>query len=78
MVTFESRINGIPCLIEAQITYGHNGNQWEPPCPTEVEITIQDRRGRPAPWLARMLDQHNKTRIENEALEADAKEWKCV
>lgn len=74
-VQIETRINRIPCQVEATIQYGHDGGLWEPPCPTEVELTVLDRRGKPAPWLARMLDREDTNRIKAEALQADAEQW---
>jgi len=74
-IEFATTVNGIPCRAQAVIQYGHDGGLWEPPCPTEVELTVLDRRGKPAPWLARMLDRHETDRIKKEALEADAEQW---
>lgn len=74
-VEFDSRVCGIPCKILAHIEYGHDGGLYEPPCPTEVDITVLDTGGNPAPWLASKLSHSEITRIENEALEEDAALW---
>jgi len=71
MMTFESKIQGIPCIIKVHYAlvvpgspradsdidyYGYS----------ECDYTICDRRGRPAPWLNRKATSDDITRIENE------------
>ena len=41
----------------------------DPPEPAEVEFTVLDRRGRPAPWLAKKMSQADVERIADAALE---------
>ncbi len=68
-VEFESRINGIPCLIEARIIPGSPGNLYEPPEPDDVEFRVLDRRGRSADWLRRKLSREDTHRIKREAFD---------
>lgn len=72
----ESRVAGIPCLIEVTTlnvvkgSYSHNAaSDWDYYGYNEVEFNVLDRRGRPAPWLERKLTPADKQRIENEILE---------
>lgn len=68
---FEARVCGIPCIVA--VLY------WEPYalakisgppedcCPEEGgcgEWELRDRRGRPAPWLERKLDDEERQRID--------------
>lgn len=69
--TFDTRISGIPCQIDARITYGYPASEWEPEGRDEVEVIVLDRHGRPAPWIARKLTQADINRIKTEAVEAD-------
>ena len=39
----------------------------------DIEFTVCDRRGRPAPWLANKLTDADVRRIESEILEQDHK-----
>lgn len=72
----ETRISGIPCLIEASVngtytpakTDADPGRCYEAEYP-EIEFDVLDRRGRPAPWLAKKLTQADTNRIENLILE---------
>lgn len=73
----ETRISGIPCLVEADV-YGSRGSysynaasDWDYYGYVEVgELTIMDRRGRPAPWLEVKLTDKEIERIECELIEA--------
>lgn len=68
---FESRVCGIPCIIEAEVfvsspTYGDSSADdcWGY---TDIESwRVLDRNGRPAPWLERKLNQSEIERIESE------------
>lgn len=72
-----TRIAGIPCQIEVtsysggtpEYRRGHPDN-WEPEDPPEITWEVQDRNGRPAPWLARKMTDKDISRIEAELLEA--------
>lgn len=71
----QTRISGIPARIEVTSyipwrparLYGHP-DSWAP-AEGEIEWEVLDRRGRPAPWLAKKLDQQDRHRIELELLE---------
>lgn len=71
----ESRVAGIPCLIElvsAHVTKGNYSPRAETPdeyygC-KEIEFNVLDRRGRDAPWLANKLTDDDARRIECELL----------
>ncbi len=68
----EARVCGIPCLIN--VTY----QSYEPPRPHiwdsdldyyggwDVEWSLHDTRGRPAPWLERKLSQRDRDRLTDE------------
>ena len=68
----ETNIKGIPCLVNV-MTFTK-----VPPDPTtwvsaldfygytEIEFEVLDRRGSPAPWLERKLDDEERSRIEGE------------
>ena len=72
----ESTVAGIPCLV--QIDYVFVQRPLGPSADSdldcygyaEVEFTVLDRRGRPAPWLSKKLTAPEIERIENEILEA--------
>ena len=72
----QSTVSGIPCLIQVDrcyVTQGTYSRQAETPeeyygaC--EIEFTVCDRRGRPAPWLEKKLTDDDIARIETEILE---------
>jgi hypothetical protein len=70
-------VAGIPCI--ARVThydpgdpgrlYGHPDDQY-PPEPAELDWTILDGRGRPAPWLERKMDDQDIDRIGSALLRA--------
>lgn len=77
----EARISGIPCLVQV------DSYDTVPPCRgsartapsemdyrggAEVEFTVCDRNGRPAPWLERKMSDDERTTIE-ERIIADHK-----
>lgn len=72
----QTHIAGIPCRIEFTVTgqYIPARTNAEPDYCHEaeypdIEFEVLDRRGRPAPWLARKLTPAETQRIENEILE---------
>ena len=72
----ESTVAGIPCLVQidrvfVQRPLGPSADS-DLDCYgyAEVEFTVLDRRGRPAPWLSKKLTAPEIERIENEILEA--------
>lgn len=71
----ESRIDGIPCLIDTgyiHVTKGTYSLQAETPSEyygeCEIEFAVLDRRGRPAPWLERKLTDDIISDIETQIL----------
>lgn len=72
----ETRIAGIPCLVEADVyiqrgSYSRRASSdWDYSGWVEVgEFKVMDRRGRPAPWLERKLTDKEIARIECELVE---------
>ena len=75
-----TQIAGIPCTIgEIEVIgeyvpariHADPDDCYEAQYP-EVMYVIQDRRGRPAPWLERKMTDKDRRRIESEVLEAEA------
>lgn len=72
MTSFDSFVAGIPCQV--QIDYYHQQNpigqsadsDWDCYGYTECDYTVLDRRGRPAPWLARKATGADDARIQSE------------
>lgn len=68
-----TRISGIPCIVDVT-TYQlyrparlhGKPDSWYPGELEEINFTVFDRRGRPAPWLERKLDDADRKRIINE------------
>jgi hypothetical protein len=65
------RVAGIPCLIRVDyvhITSGTYSRQAETPDEyygdRTIEFTVCDRRGRPAPWLERKMNDQDTLDIE--------------
>jgi hypothetical protein len=72
----ETRVAGIPCIIgviEFESVRGsysyHAASDWDYHGYTESEWEVLDRRGRPAPWLAKKLSDKDESRIEKEISE---------
>ena len=67
-----SSIAGIPCQIQIDYAFSQPAlgpsadSDWDCYGYTEIEFTVCDRRGRPAPWLARKMSADDKERIEQE------------
>ena len=71
MITFDSQVQGIPCVVQidhfcrvapnsrADSDMDYLGYE-------ELNYTICDRRGRPAPWLARKATKQDEDRIYND------------
>jgi hypothetical protein len=74
----ETRISGIPCLIEVTV-FSHYagrdtwGSDWDYNGGTEVEFEVCDRRGRPAPWLERKMTNKDYDRIVGEIIDSSQK-----
>ena len=69
----ETRIAGIPCLVAADVYVQEGSYAWNAPSDwdytgwTEIgELTVMDRRGRPAPWLEAKMTAKDVERIEGE------------
>lgn len=66
----ESTVAGIPCLV--QIDHVFIQRPLGPSADSdldcygyaEVEFTVLDRRGRPAPWLEKKMTASDKARVE--------------
>ncbi len=75
-MNIESTISGIPCLIRVGRCIVKSGN-YSPQAETpdeyfgykEIEFTVLDRKGYPAPWLEKKLTDDDTDRIENQILE---------
>ena len=71
----ETRVAGIPCLINpthvfVQKPMGPSADSdWDCYGYSEIEFTVCDRRGRPAPWLERKMTDKDKQEIETLILE---------
>jgi hypothetical protein len=72
----ETRVAGIPCLIgvveyfSVAGSYSQNAaSDWDYYGYTESDWEVCDRRGRPAPWLARKLTDKITREIESEIAE---------
>lgn len=79
----ESRIQGIPCLIEVttlKVVKPWRGSAQS--CPSsddyygysEVEFEVLDRKGYKAAWLERKISGKDRARIKTEILEEDGDE----
>lgn len=77
-LVFDTRIAGIPCQIG--VTYFHYQPPWRGSSQTcdsdwdyygytELEYDVLDRRGRPAAWLEKKIDDEIRTEIQLEALQ---------
>jgi len=72
----DSYVAGIPCIIgvvdytcvKGSYSY-HAASDWDYHGYTESEWEVCDRRGRPAPWLARKLTDKIEREIEKEIAE---------
>jgi hypothetical protein len=72
----ETRVAGIPCIIG--VTYFnsvrgsysyHAASDLDYYGYTECDFDVLDRRGRPAAWLERKMDDNMRSRIEQEIAE---------
>lgn len=83
MSRIETRIAGIPCLIE--VTHYHRVAPWKGSaysCPSdvdwygyeEIDWQVCDQRGRPAAWLEKKMTPEDAERIEGEVSQYMARE----
>lgn len=72
----ETRIAGIPCIVKIDSLFVQKpmgptaDSDWDCYGYTDLEYTVCDRRGRPAPWLERKMTEKDEARIEGELLSA--------
>jgi len=72
---FNYRLAGIPCIIDVTSLTVVSGEGYGAPSEidargwVESEFEVLDRRGRPAPWLARKLTDRITSEIQNEIAE---------
>lgn len=80
---FEASIAGIPCLIEIEhyLDVPPNPNCWDSADDyygyTEIEWKVYDRKGYPAAWLERKINDVIRDEIDTKAIET-VKEWNFV
>ncbi|TCP19691.1 hypothetical protein [Simplicispira metamorpha] len=82
---FESRVAGIPCLIEVThyapaveaYRQGHP-DDWMPGEPAELEFQVCDRQGRMASWLERKLTEGESERIAAQACSLLEQSWRSL
>lgn len=71
----ESTVSGIPCIIQVDRFFRQKplgrgcDSDWDCDGYTEIDFTVCDRRGRPAPWLERKLTIADRERIEVQIIE---------
>mgnify|MGYP003609651993 FL=1 len=74
MADLQTRISGIPCQIEVTSYYPATPMKWfrngdcAPPEDEEIEFRVLDRKGYPAPWLEKKMNEEDRIRIEKELL----------
>ncbi len=74
----ESTVAGIPCLIQIDrcLVQKPLGRMVDSDLDcygySEIEFTVLDRKGRPAPWLERKLTADETCRIEIQILEGES------
>lgn len=72
-----THICGIPCMVEFTVhgkyvparIWADPNDCYEAQYP-EIEFTVCDRRGRPAPWLEKKMTDSDKERIDTEIEES--------
>jgi len=82
-VIFNTKVHGIPC--QCKVTYSTPiipavtdgpADNWTPQEGGDFEYDILDRRGRPAPWLAKKLTKQDDDRLYTEfKLECRAEDY---
>lgn len=77
-MNIESHVAGIPCQIQVDYVFVQKplgrmaDSDWDCYGYANVEFTVLDRKGYPAPWLERKLTPIDVERIENEILELES------
>ena len=74
MAYLDTRISGIPCKVYVAhyASYAPDlraDSDWDYHGGTEIEFSVCDSRGRPAPWLERKTTRDDIARIEQEIIE---------
>lgn len=71
----EARVSGIPCLLRVDY-FKHQppmgpraDSDWDCYGWTDINYTVCDRRGRPAPWLERKVTPTEHSELESLILE---------
>ena len=76
MLKLNTTVCGIPCSVTARVVHHPGSRSWNAPSDldywgyTDVDFTVLDQRGRPAPWLERKMTDNDVERLEQELLEA--------
>ena len=76
----DTRISGIPCGIRVDRVDGQDGDSsndasdWDHNGYADIEFTVLDSKGYPAPWLQAKLTDEEIADIENEILESRKEE----
>lgn len=69
MTTLAIRAHGIPALAEVTYFLPYTPSTWEEPADgPEVEWKLLDRRGRPAPWLERLITDSEHREVDAELI----------
>ncbi len=81
-MTFESTVHGIPCQIKVDRCFVQKGSfsynapsDWDYYGYQEIEFTVLDRKGYPAPWLEKKLSDDDVSRIETEIINSKEGEY---
>lgn len=70
MLTFPTKIAGIPCQIQVDHYFVQKplgptaDSDWDCYGYTDLDFTVLDRKGYPAPWLERKLTAEDRQEIE--------------
>jgi hypothetical protein len=74
MITFKTRVQGIPCVCQVNsfdrgepVFLGHTPDGAEEAVGAEMDLTVCDRRGRPAPWLEAKMKEKDWFELVSEA-----------
>ena len=67
----ESYVAGIPCIVGVTdyrqvVADMRADNTWDYNGYTDCEWDVCDRRGRPAPWLAKKMSSNDESRIQGQ------------
>lgn len=74
--SINTTVAGIPCIVQPDRVFVQKplgpkaSNDYDCYGYSEVEFTVCDRNGRPAPWLAKKLTEQDTARITSELIDA--------